>query len=231
VELAFAWGWATHVMGDIWIHPIINKAVGELVHGRRDLEIAYADDPISHIRVETGLDATLPASGNWMRPPRIWRSTGVRAARLIVSAYHRTFGFCPSLVRLKAVLRFAGVFTSLTLLNGAVASGRPSGLIARFAFRSIARIAQRFDTRGNLAAFTNPLLPASHLIQSVERVVERFHESFRPYYESNLSYLPNINLDTGQPESEPPSYPLTLAAIRELDWVRQKHSSCWYRSH
>jgi hypothetical protein len=224
-ELAFAWGWATHVLGDIWIHPLINEAVGEFVHAGHNLKIAYADDPISHIRVETGLDAILPAYGNWTYPPRIWRSTGVMASTLIVSAYRRTFGYCPSLVRLKTVLRFAGIFTTLTLLNGAVASGRPSGLLARSAYRGIARIARRFDPGGILAAFTNPLLPTSHLTQTVKGVVERFPELFRPYYESSLSHLPNLNLDTGLLEGDPPSYSLTLATAHKLDRIRQKHGT------
>jgi Zinc dependent phospholipase C len=217
VELAFAWGWATHVLADIWIHPIINEAVGELFHGRPLPGVPYADDPISHIRVEIGLDAALPACGNWPRPPKIRQSVIARGTDQIVTAYRDTYGFSPSLVRMKTVLRFAGLFTSLTLLNGAIVSGRSSGLLARCAFQGIAGLSRRFHPGGKLAAFTNPLLPESRLIHRVERLVEEFPESFRPHHASNLADLPNVNLDTGNLEGDTPDYPLTIAAIRELD--------------
>jgi hypothetical protein len=134
----------------------------------------------------------------------------------MVTAYRSTYGFSPSPVRLKTVLRFAGVFTSLTLLNGAVVSGRSSGVLTTSAFRGIAGLSRRFRAGGKLAAFTNPLLPASWLVERVEKVVELFPESFQPHYTSNLVNLPNINLDTGTLEDDTLDYPLTMSAIHDL---------------
>ena len=68
MERALAWGWATHVLGDIWIHPLINQATAEHVSGQRSPGLTYADDPINHVRVEIGLDASLPAVRNWPVP-------------------------------------------------------------------------------------------------------------------------------------------------------------------
>ena len=34
-ERAFAWGWVAHVVGDMEIHPLVGRAVGERVHGDR----------------------------------------------------------------------------------------------------------------------------------------------------------------------------------------------------
>jgi hypothetical protein len=221
VELAFAWGWATHVLVDIEIHPLINEAVGELLHGGRHPGVPYAEDPISHIRVETGLDAALPASGNWPRPPRTPARVAARAARQIVTAYRGTYGFSPSLMRLNTVLRITQVFTSLALLNGAVASGRSRGWLARGVFRGISVLSRRFQPGGRLAAFTNPLLPTPELIRRVERVIDDFPESFEPHYESRLAGLANFNLDTGMLEGDAPGYPLMRSAMQELE--RRSH--------
>ena len=68
LERALAWGWVTHVLGDIWIHPLINQAVGERVCGHRLPGLTYADDPLTHVRIELGTDAMLPAKFGWPAP-------------------------------------------------------------------------------------------------------------------------------------------------------------------
>jgi hypothetical protein len=69
-QRAFALGWMTHVLADQTIHPVIGRAVGELLHGRRDRFVDGSAHPIAHLRVENGLDAWFaerhPA---WRCPP------------------------------------------------------------------------------------------------------------------------------------------------------------------
>jgi hypothetical protein len=216
-ELAFAWGWATHMLADIWIHPLINEAVGELVHGRRLPAVSYADNPTCHVRVESGLDATLPARNDWARPPRFTRKIGILAATPIATAYGNTYGFFPSKPQLERTLRFAGGFISLVLLNGSVFSGRPSNLFARTTVCAMASLTRHFRPRGILAALTNPLLPPCWLICRASEVVDQFPGRFEPYCASNFADLPNINLDTGHTEGDIPDYAVTVAAIEELN--------------
>jgi hypothetical protein len=144
-----------------------------------------------------------------------------RAAHQIVTAYRGTYGFSPSLTRLNTALRIAQVFTSLALLNGAVASGRSRGWLARGAFRGISVLSARFQPGGRLAAFTNPLLPTPELICRVQQVIEEFPKSFESHYVSHLADLENFNLDTGILEGDSPDYPLTQSAMRELE--RRSH--------
>ena len=103
-ELAFAWGWATHVLADIWLHPLINQAVEAMSGGSQPHEVSFAFDRASHIRVETGLDAVLPASGGWARSPAIGPRTPTLPAGLIASAYRATYGFTASDWRLRMTL-------------------------------------------------------------------------------------------------------------------------------
>ncbi len=56
VDRAFAWGWASHVIGDVEIHPIVGRAVGERLYGDRDHRVDAAEDCETHVSVEVGLD-------------------------------------------------------------------------------------------------------------------------------------------------------------------------------
>lgn len=50
---AFAWGWVTHVLADVAVHPLVNDACGELLLGRRT-PLWGPDVATAHLRVETG---------------------------------------------------------------------------------------------------------------------------------------------------------------------------------
>jgi hypothetical protein len=73
VERAYAWGWVTHLLADISVHPLINATAGKIVHGDTDRPLAPSDDPGLHLRIELGLDARFRdrlARSSWplMRP-------------------------------------------------------------------------------------------------------------------------------------------------------------------
>jgi hypothetical protein len=215
-EVAFAWGWATHVLADIWIHPLINQAVGLITEPRPPRAASFADDRATHIRVETGLDSALPASDGWAIPPKFGPGTATQVAPFIAKAYRTTYGFTPSERRLRMTLRLARPVSELLLLNGAVASGRPSGLFGRRAIRLVAGLARTFRSGGLLAAFTNPVPPPDWLMHDASGLIARFPEQFQPYHATKFSGLPNTNLDTGQLEAELPDYAVTQAALAEL---------------
>ena len=59
-ERAYAWGWVSHIIADIIIHPLINQAAGRWQHG--DQPLSYADDPSLHLRIELGLVSTTRAT-------------------------------------------------------------------------------------------------------------------------------------------------------------------------
>src|SRR5262249_13193581 len=104
VTRAFARGWATHVLADALIHPLINRAAGELL-GRGE-PLTFADDPVGHIRVEQALDGVVAARFGYPALP----TAGCTAAfGSVVSAletgFRQTYGFAPPISRVAASFR------------------------------------------------------------------------------------------------------------------------------
>jgi hypothetical protein len=216
-DRALAWGWATHVFGDVWIHPLINQAVGEHISGRRLPGLNYAEDPFTHMRVELGLDAILPVRSEWPAPMSFSAAKPwLMAVDPLTQAYRRTYGFEASGARMRVSNHFVASFLSILLLNGRVFSGRQKGVFVGWFHRALGGLARRFQPGRPLEALTNPLSPPDWLLVEAGGVVDSFVERFEPYYASRLSELPDYNLDTGQVEGEPPTYPLTIAALEEL---------------
>lgn len=59
VEKAFAWGWLSHILADVVIHPAVNAAVGRWKNAERSF--TFYEDPAAHIRIEMGLDGCYAA--------------------------------------------------------------------------------------------------------------------------------------------------------------------------
>lgn len=56
---AFVWGWIAHVLCDVALHPMVGRAVGELVQGDRSLRMDAEDNLLAHVATEVGLDVAL----------------------------------------------------------------------------------------------------------------------------------------------------------------------------
>jgi hypothetical protein len=210
-DRALAWGWVTHVLADAWIHPLINQAVGEHIHGNRLPGVPYADDAAAHVRVETGLDAALPVVAGWPDPPAIGRAPEASLFAPVARAYQATYGFAPSCARLYSAHRIAIALVPALLLGGRIVGGRPAGHLNRWIHGSLAGVTRMCRPRGLLTALLNPLPPPDWLLAEARAIVEAFTESFQTSYAEKLERLPDYNLDTGKVEGEPPRY--TLAAL------------------
>ncbi len=55
-EEAFAWGWASHLLADVEIHPVVGRAVGERLYGDRGRRMDALADVATHVSLEVGLD-------------------------------------------------------------------------------------------------------------------------------------------------------------------------------
>jgi hypothetical protein len=216
-DRALAWGWVTHVLGDIWIHPLINQAAGERICGDRFPGSTFADDPITHVRVELGLDAMLPVRGDWRDPgaPGGY-NTSRKAVAPLVRAYQETYGFDASWTRMWLATHVAAGFIPMMLLAGRIVSGRPASLLASWVHRRVASFSRLICPDRLIDAVTNPLPPPDWLLAEASDVVDTFAERFQPYCATNLEGLLDYNLDTGQVEGAPPTYPLTIAALERL---------------
>ncbi len=214
---ALAWGWITHVLADVAIHPLINEAAAERIHGIRRSRITYAENPGLHMRIELGLDALLPVHAGW-REPKPARSTDMSAssAAAIASAYAITYGITPSLRRLHLLNRLAPMVVNLLLSAGRVVSGRPTAAALRWTHRAVAGLTRRFGRGGIAEALTNPFAPAGWLLDEAAAAVDSIVADFPNLISSGFEGYPDYNLDTGEVEGEPPTYPLTVSALRQL---------------
>ena len=215
-ERALASGWATHVMADAWIHPLINQAAGEHVQGSREPGLPYADDPATHVRVEVGLDAALPAGGRWPDPPAIGPAPGPRAFAPLARAYRQTYGFTPPCARLYRDHRMAIRLIPFLLLGGRIVGGQRGSRLARWAHGGLARITWALRPGSLPAAFLHPLPSPDWLIEEVGMIVDVYAERFQPYLSVRLAGVPEYNLDTGDVEDDPPSYALSVATLEKL---------------
>ena len=183
--MAFARGWAIHVLADILIHPLVNRAAGELINDQTRKTLTFADDPVSHIRVEQGLDASVAAE---FGAPSMWL-TGNHSylgpvARVLDDAYRETYGFSPGQRVLQASSRACVRGVPLLLRYGQAASrwfagNRTSslGICAGFLFPT-ARLLTGCFPRSPLHAFARPVRPPDWLVREVLQVIDSFPTQF-----------------------------------------------------
>jgi len=206
-ERAFAWGWATHVIGDRLVHPWIGRGVGELVEGRPDRFVAGWVDPENHLRVELGVDCWFAARHAHLRSIRLRPVFDAVSIAFLEGAYRTTYGFSPpvaSLLRshLAAGKRVGQALFSLPVLRALAEVGTGSrawpgvrrALAAAYRVRAL---------RGVVLAYLNPVAPARWLLARIEGAVDEHARLFmRAVHESGAG-IGDYDLDTGEPGGRP----------------------------
>lgn len=202
LQRAFAWGWVTHVLGDVAIHPLVNDACGELLLGRRT-PLWGPEVAIAHLRVETGLDAAYHA-----RHPEAarFRSLPPLAPGLFESvrrAYLRTYGAAPDAGALmrshRQVTRLLGPSARIRALAARAVGGPslPGDGVARTVLAVLAAGARRDS---HAWALLSPVKPAPWLVHESDEIVAGFADWFDCHYVSELRFLRDHCLDTGEPQ-------------------------------
>ncbi|WP_171472051.1 zinc dependent phospholipase C family protein [Frigoriglobus tundricola] len=139
---AFARGWATHVLADVLVHPLVNRAAAELTHGTASGALATPDGLVAHLRIEQGMDAALGAR---FGASALWRGASVPSAaivRLLATAYRETYQFAPPERRLTASCRAVAAASRSCCGTGESRCGRSRAVISRPA-RPVARSRRR----------------------------------------------------------------------------------------
>ena len=225
LERAFSWGWVTHVLADMTIHPLVGRAVGEFVYGNREI---FADGTLhqpAHVQVETGLDAFYSRLFPALRHRKMVPVFNKESIGFLQEAYRDVYSLPLGLnvflsshlatVRM-SVQGLATVGLLSTALLAKPVSASFSG--ARWALQgtlALLKMALRKDSL--LKAFLNPVPPAGWFVERVGVKVDRFADDFLRYYRTGLSELENHNLDTGEVQKSPPTHPGTLRALRALE--------------
>ncbi len=222
LEAAFAWGWVTHVLGDVTLHPKVGMAVGEELFQDRTRRINAIDDVETHVSIEVGMDAQLLSRHPEVPAPPSRPFFDGTSAGLLANALRRVYGLRLSPDRLAGWHRVAVARTrrwpaalralarSYPLISG------PSG--RRVSITSpVVGLGRRLSRPGSAAAgFFRPRRPAEWLMEAVDREASAFPSRLAPFLQEGLERLENRNLESGELESEDASHPETVDARRRL---------------
>jgi len=217
-ERAFALGWASHVLGDVELHPLVGRAVGERLFGDRGVRVNTADDVTTHVSIEVGLDlavadaagAALPAPPEraWVDPP---------AARFLARSLERTYGvaWSPALL-LRDQLRSGAMMRNWPRALSLVRRADEGGVVARLLGLARAVAPEGSAHRG----FFRPETPARWLVEEVQERAAGFAARFQQGVEDNMATLGNRNLETGEENPPGSGHPATDRAWADLEAAR-----------
>ena len=224
-QRAFARGWLTHMLADVLIHPIINRAAAALLERERTAA-TMAWHHNAHIRVELGLDAVYVARHPSLRATRLRPFFDGRTARWVTAAFREVHGVefeAQAVLRSHhQVVRFQ---RPLLLLERLIAIGRGPGhplrRLMRRGFLASHRLATwRLGPHSSVAGFLNTVRPSGGLVRAVDDVVAEFPNAYAAFsrliLESDVSYsLDEGRVEqSGQPTAEGIEARRLLAALR-----------------
>lgn len=205
-EVAFALGWATHVLGDKALHPLVGRGVGEILYGDRDRRVNAGQDVETHVSLEVGIDITFLARDDRIpEPPR--RPAFDRAGvRHLSEALARTYGIewpDESLVssHRRAVRLTARWPRALRLLGAAWGLGhdREATGARGPAYAPLLRLPARLARPGTpMAGFLAPRCPPDWIVDAISGYAEEFGHRFGAHVEGRLEAFENWNLETGR---------------------------------
>jgi hypothetical protein len=217
-ERAFALGWATHVLGDVELHPLVGRAVGEHLFGDRSVRVNAADDVATHVSLEVGLDlavgeaegAALPEA-----PARTWVTAP--SARYLARALELTYevGWQPRLL-LRDQVRSGRMMRWWPTALGLVKRANDGGVVARLLGCARALAPEGSAHRG----FFRPGRPVGWLLDEVQERAAGFADRFQRGMDDGMAMLGNRNLETGEENPPGSGHPATDRAWADLEAAR-----------
>lgn len=224
-EAAFAWGWVTHVLGDVLLHPRVGCAVGEELYRDRSRRVNAIDDVETHVSIEVGLDAwvlsrerdTIPAP-----PPRPFFNR--TSAGFLGAALKQVYGLdfaSDALARwhqiaVRRTRRWPSALRALARTYPLVPGQRPARVDLG---AGIVRVMRTFTRPGSAASgFFRPRPAPEWLVQAVDEETGGFVDRLRPLVDQGLETLENRNLESGEPESD--DHPETRRVRQRVDAIR-----------
>lgn len=219
VDQAFALGWATHVLGDVEVHPRVGCAVGERLFGDANRRVNTADDVETHVSIEVGLDlAVADAAGPRLPSPPDRRWDAGVATRHLERALALTYGGVWPRSRLHRDQAQGAFFmrqwsTTLAVVRKAWGEEARGGSLGRLLRWSRRFAPEASAPRGLLA----PSFPPSWLVDEVMEGAEGFADRFEALLTRELKPLGNRNLETGVEQPRGSGHPATDAAWKHLD--------------
>ncbi len=222
-DRAYAYGWFTHILSDVLVHPMINRAAAR--YAKSSTPLTYGDNSVLHIRIEQGLDAyqTTPTSA---LNTKVYRYTPVAlvesAFRKVYDAPHLELNVPESIGIASKRLTVAFRLTQINLRR----LGRAEQALARWyelwAFNTIHMLTS-MRPASTFFALTHALSPDNALRQEAVSALAKIESEFWLALETNFQHLADFNLDLGELEQSRAAieYPLARQALRKLDSIRK----------
>jgi len=193
-ECAFAWGWLTHLLADVAIHPLINRYARRLAFVRGD----DPEDPqalaAAHSRYEVGLDVHVHARDAGVRRLRLRHAFERDSIEYLARAFEATYGVAIDRAALlrshRAVTRMANL---LRLLERVHTLAAPAGARRELLCALGAVAAPRLDVVSR--AFLAPLPSPRPLLAALRATESHFRELVRRHQADGLADLGNPDLD------------------------------------
>ncbi len=228
-ERAFAWGWASHVLGDIEIHPLVGRAVGERLYGDPDRRVDALEDVATHVSLEVGLDiAVLEAASGVPTPPALPHFDD-RTIHHLEGALSWTYGVSWDAADLLTYHRRAVWLTRwwprvLRILStGLQASNseRESTLGRQIVGGSVAAARKVARPGSPAAGLFSARVPPTWVIQAVHEGVGGFPDRFQAWVDEEMDSAPNRNLETGGAAGPGLGHPASDAVARKVQEMRR----------
>lgn len=200
---AFARGWLSHVLADVRIHPLVNKAAAQHAVS----EERAADGPlwlVDHVRVEVGLDAWLAWRHPTLTPLRLRPALDRSTISFIADAFDDVHSHRPSPTALLQMQRGALHFTHLALHFATTIARtlcwKRDGTTGTLPMASVLawRLVTALSSRRTVVhAYLNPVMPAAWLLRDVDNALPRLHEELLAALDHGIDNLPDYNLEDG----------------------------------
>ncbi|HEX6133570.1 MAG TPA: zinc dependent phospholipase C family protein [Longimicrobiales bacterium] len=199
-ELAFAWGWVTHVIADALIHPLINDAAARRAPGA---PVTIAE----HVRVEVGVDV-------WF----CWQHAALSGVRLRPAFDRTTYQFLaralnPVLDTPLTTAQLARMEKGLILFSHGALHFATS--IARhiwwrdavaeipLASSALWHTASRLSPRDSVVnAYLTPHVPEPRLVRAVQSALVSYEDMMDGVVADDAESLPDYNLEDGRISGE-----------------------------
>ena len=222
VERCYAAGWLTHVLGDVLIHPLVARAVGQLLYGSAALPVPGATAPAAHVRVETGLDtwfATGSSNGEAVEP--VFDTSSVA---FLQGAFKDVYGLEVAADRFLSSERaasrgfYVGTRAIAWLGRTLRVPGMPVSRAVVSALRAVCHAFDSFGVRPLALAFLSPTEPPPWLLDSARECMDRLPRMVFEHLRTRGRDLKDYNLDTGEVASSSTRHRTTREAVRFLGW-------------
>jgi zinc dependent phospholipase C len=207
-QIAFAFGWVTHILLDSMMHPLINSAAAQRL-GLDPETAPLSELEHTHIRFEIGLDLAVHRRHTRLHRLRldpafdahslgflsqtlgVIHGVSVSGAELDI-VHRRVCQVLGPMLTLQATMSYAR-------LDGALGAVTPAVWSARAGLGTLHAVASRVKgAHSKTAAFLTPLHADTDLLQKIGDAVARFRWEFQSHVTSGLATLPNYHVDSGR---------------------------------